>query len=176
MTSRNGLRLYNVLFPLWMLLLFPPALLVILPGNFLIDSLVLLLALRFLRVEDRRGIYRKSILKVFCFGFLSDLIGSLLLLVSVAVDTDLQTPFGSWWYENLTNAVPFNPFENIFAFVYVCLAVLLSGACIYFCNLFFSFRRTDLPLPVRRRLSLALTLFTSPYLFLFPSEILYRGF
>ena len=173
MKKSNSIRLYNVLFPVWLLLLLPPMWLAVIPGNFLIDSAVLLIALRCLHIENRKGIYQKSILKIFFFGFLSDLCGSLLLFLSLLLDSD--TPFGQWWYENMTNAVAMNPFENIFSFLYVCLALLLSGGCIYLLNRRFSFRRTELPPPVQHRLALLLALFTSPYLFLFPSGILYRS-
>lgn len=34
-------KLYNVIFPIWLLLIFPPVALIALAGNFIIDSLVI---------------------------------------------------------------------------------------------------------------------------------------
>jgi len=44
MGKKKDIKLYNILFPLWMLLLFPQAWLIVLPGNFIIDSLVFLIS------------------------------------------------------------------------------------------------------------------------------------
>lgn len=177
MNRKNDLRLYNLLLPIWALLLLPPLWLIVIPGNFLIDSAVLLISLRCLHAEGRKDIYKKSILKVFCFGFLSDLLGCLLLFLSQLLDA--FEPLGEWWYQNMTNTIAMNPFENIFAFLYVLAALVLSGGCIYLLNLRFSFRKTGLSPALQKRLSLLLALFTAPYLFFFPiffpSQLIYRS-
>ncbi|MCI8442293.1 MAG: hypothetical protein HFG27_07170 [Provencibacterium sp.] len=171
MKRKNNVRLYNLLLPLWALLLLPQLWLIVIPGNFLIDSAVLLLSLHFLHIEGKKEIYKRSILKIFLFGFLSDLAGSLLLFLSQLVDAY----FGDWWYQNMTNAIAMNPFENIFAFLYVLAALLLSGGCIYLLNRRFSFRKTSLSPALQKRLSLLLAVFTAPYLFFFPSNLIYRS-
>jgi hypothetical protein len=77
----NYLRLNNVIFPVWFLILFPAAWLVILPANFIIDTIVLVAALKSLKlpVKDQ---YKRSILWVWIMGFVADLAGSALLLGS----------------------------------------------------------------------------------------------
>ena len=42
---KKQVRLYNVLFPIWILWLFPQVLVLVIPGNLAIDCLVLLLTL-----------------------------------------------------------------------------------------------------------------------------------
>lgn len=37
---KKDMKLYNVIFPIWMLFFLPPVRLVVLPANFVIDSLV----------------------------------------------------------------------------------------------------------------------------------------
>ena len=74
-------RLYNVLFPLWFLMIFPAAWLIVLPGNFLIDSLVLLISLRVLKIADRKSWYKRHILPIFGFGMLADVIGAAFLFL-----------------------------------------------------------------------------------------------
>ena len=44
--KKGRVKLYNVLFPVWMLMMFPGMWLIILPGNFIIDSLVLLITMK----------------------------------------------------------------------------------------------------------------------------------
>ena len=51
MNRSKSVTLYNVLFPIWMILLFPQMWLIVLPGNFLIDSLVLLASMAFLKMS-----------------------------------------------------------------------------------------------------------------------------
>ena len=46
---KKEIKLYNVIFPIWMLILIPPLWLVVLPGNFLIDLLVLYISMRILK-------------------------------------------------------------------------------------------------------------------------------
>ena len=74
-------RLYNVLFPAWFLMLIPTVWLIVLPGNFLIDSLVLVAAMFALKTGEKKQFYKKHILKIFLFGLLADAIGSVFLVV-----------------------------------------------------------------------------------------------
>ena len=45
-------KLYNVIFPIWLILIVPPIVLLTLPSNFIIDSLVLTLGLKLLKLTD----------------------------------------------------------------------------------------------------------------------------
>lgn len=142
-------RLYNVLFPFWMLLLFPQMWLIILPGNFLIDSLVLVLSMAFLKLEDRKQFYKKHILKIFAFGMLADLIGAAYLLLMVVLEVGLM---GDELYMTLP-------------------ALVISAGMIFVFNYFITFRKEEISL--RRKLALVYTLATAPYTFLIPSSWLY---
>ena len=53
-------RCYNVIFPVWFLILFPLAWLYAMPANFIIDSIVLLLALKMLHIAEIGKIYKKT--------------------------------------------------------------------------------------------------------------------
>ena len=74
--KKNDTKLYNVLFPFWMLLLFPQVWLIVLPGNFIIDSLVLIMSMLVLKISEKKQFYKRHILKIYGFGMLSDIIGS----------------------------------------------------------------------------------------------------
>ena len=56
--KKNDTKLYNVLFPFWMLLLFPQVWLIVLPGNFIIDSLVLIMSMLVLKISEKKQFYK----------------------------------------------------------------------------------------------------------------------
>ena len=148
--KRTEITFYNVLFPFWMLLMFPVAWLIVLPGNFLIDSLVLLVSLRVLGAENKKLWYKNYIGKIFAFGMLSDLIGAgymLLLTFFFEVGRMGDEPY-------LT--VP---------------ALLISAALIFVLNYFVTFCKIDRK--TRLTLSLIFAIVTAPYTFLVPSSWLY---
>ena len=147
---KKGVRLYNVLFPAWFLMLIPTVWLIVLPGNFLIDSLVLVTAMFALKIGEKKSFYKKHILKLYCFGLLSDLVGSAFLFVMAFV-FELGV-YGDEWYMT----VP---------------AVLIAAGCIFLLNYYVTFRRSEQP--VRVRLALTFAIATAPYTFLIPSSWLY---
>ena len=143
-------KLYNVLFPVWMLMLFPQMWLIVLPGNFLIDSLVLVIAMYILKMAEKRAFYKQNILKIFLFGLLSDFIGAAYLFV-MAFCFEVGR-MGDEWY--LT--VP---------------GILISAVCIFLLNYFVTFGKTDNA--TRLRLSIVFAVVTAPYTFLIPTSWLY---
>ena len=150
MKSNKQMKLYNVLFPFWMLMLMPLLWLVVLPGNFIIDSLVLLAGMALLKIADRKQFYKKHIFKIFAFGMLSDLIGAtymLVLMVGFHVGNMGDEPY-------LT--IP---------------ALIISAIMIFIFNYFVTFRKLEKPL--RIKLSLIFAIVTAPYTFLVPSSWLY---
>lgn len=150
MKSQKNIKLFNVLFPFWMLMMMPLLWLVVLPGNFIIDSLVLLLSMAILKISDRKQFYKKHIFKIFAFGMLSDLIGAaymLVLMVGFQVGNMGDEPY-------LT--VP---------------ALIISAIMIFVFNYFVTFRKIEKPL--RIKLSLMFAIVTAPYTFLVPSSWLY---
>ena len=86
MKQNRSIRLYNVMFPIWFFFFLPPIWLVMLPVNFGVDTLVLMLSARRQQVEDRKALWKKHILPVWGIGFLSDLIGAgLVFLIYLVV-------------------------------------------------------------------------------------------
>ena len=150
MEKTSGIKLYNVLFPVWMLLLFPQVWLIVLPGNFIIDSLVFLIGMRILKITLKKQWYKKHILQIFAFGMLSDLIGAASLLgVMMAFEIGVRG-------DELYLTVP---------------AMLLSAGMIFVLNYFVTFRKVDREL--RMKLALIFAIVTAPYTFLIPTSWLY---
>ena len=150
LNRRKEVKLRNVIFPLWMLCLFPVVWLIVLPGNFIIDSLVLLISLSLMKIPNKKQLYKRHIFKIFGFGLLADVIGSaymLLLLWGLEIGETGTDPY-------LT--IP---------------ALLISAGLIFVFNYFVTFKREDKAL--RLKLSLIFAIITAPYTFLVPTSWLY---
>ena len=148
--KKKGMRLYNVLFPLWMLILFPQMWLIILPGNFIIDSLVMLVSMKVLKIEEKKQWYKKCIFKIFAIGILSDIVGSAYMFLMTAV---LEVGVMG---DELYLTIP---------------ALVISGVLIFVFNHRFTFK--TMAAPLRYRLSLIFAIATAPYTFLIPTSWLY---
>ncbi|MDD2569154.1 MAG: hypothetical protein PHN47_03180 [Clostridia bacterium] len=164
MNNKN--TLYNVFFPVWFLLIFPVSWLVVLPANFIIDSIVLLVAGKALNLLELKNIYKSTIIKVWIFGFLADIIGAGLLFLT-------QTFNGSFWSEYIGNPVAYNPWDNWYSFAYVLGAIVISAVFIYIFNMKISFKKLEISKKQKQILALVLAIFTAPYLFLLPSQLMY---
>ncbi len=160
-------KLYNVIFPIWLMVLIPPIILIVIPANFIIDSLVLLLGFKILSITDKFKNYKKCILKIWVFGFLVDIAGSMLLFATQFLG------FSSFLSNNLIEPLMWNPFSNVLALLYAIIIIALCGILIYKVNYRFSFMKTDLNDTQKRFISILLAVITAPYLFLLPTSLFY---
>lgn len=143
-------KLYNVLFPFWMLLLFPQLWLIVLPGNFIIDSLVLLASLYILKIANKKQWYKKHIGKIFAFGMLSDIIGAAyMLFLMLAFEVGRMG-------DELYLTIP---------------ALVISAILIFVFNYCITFKKAEKDL--RFKLAITFAIVTAPYTFLVPSNWLY---
>ena len=143
-------KLYNVLFPIWLLLIFPAVWLIVIPGNFIIDSLVLIISMYLLKMHSKKIFYKRHILKIFIFGLLADVIGSAFLFLMCYV-VELGTVG-----DELYLTIP---------------GVLMSALMIFLFNYFFTFRKISKK--NRILFSLIFAVVTAPYTFLIPTSWLY---
>ena len=148
--KKNDIKLYNVLFPFWMILLFPQIWLIVLPGNFIIDSIVLIISMTLLKIADKKQWYNLHIIKIYLFGMLSDIIGAgYMLLLMTVFDVGRMG-------DELYLTAP---------------ALVISSILIFILNYFITFKKSDKLL--RLKLSIIFALVTAPYTFLIPSSWLY---
>ena len=152
-------KLYNVIFPIWLILIVPPIALVTIPSNFIIDSIVLIFGFKVLKITNFFSKYKKSILKVWIFGFIVDIFGSLLLFATQFMGDN------EYLYENLVYPLVWNPFESLIAILYILVVVIICGILIYLINYKFSFKKTNLDNKSKKVISLLLGIITAPYLF-----------
>ena len=159
MNHGKTIRLYNILFPIWMLIWIPSWLwLILIPANLLIDGLVLYYSQKKLQIEDPQLI-RKHLWKVCPAGFLADLAGAV-LLVLIAYNAGSE----------LSSALTWNPFTNFWALLITLLAIALAGLLIYWFNrrIFRSYG-----IETAHGIALRMAVLTAPYLFLLPASLIY---
>ena len=153
MKDTKGTKLYNVIFPVWMVILLPQLWIAVFAGNFIIDSLVLIVLMSAFKMSERKQWYKKHILKVFSFGFISDFIGALYMLGILYLGAFLE-------------------FEvEVDAPLLTVPAIVLSAALIFVFNYFVSFKKDDRK--IRLKSSIVLAVGTAPYTFLIPVSWLY---
>lgn len=150
MKSKQDIKLYNVFFPLWMILLFPHVWILVFPVNFLVDSLVLIISMAVLKMVERKKFFWSHIWKVFAFGMLADFVGAGYMYLMTAV---LELAFlGDEWYITLP-------------------ALIISAGLIFVFNYFITFRKDEKA--IRLKFALIYTIATAPYTFLVPLSWLY---
>jgi hypothetical protein len=158
MKSKTDIKLYNPFFPFWDLWLIPRNWLVFLPANFLLDTIVFLSALKLLNLPIMKT-YRKSIIKIWLFGFLSDIFGGMWLETLNHVVAKASVKFGSLITYYLSEQT------GLAGFAFLLSGVAISSLFIYFFNLKISFKNLDLDNKQKKRLALVLAIFTAPYSF-----------
>ena len=154
-------RLYNVIFPIWLLVFFPSYLwLILIPAYYLIDRIVLRWSLG--DMSDKNLFCRKNTWKICLAGFLGDFVGSIALFFA----SQLLSGLGGKRFSFLQMAgegIMFDPFTNILAVLVVIAAIALSAVCIYKLDKSI-LGKTELDPEQIARAALRLVLFTAPYL------------
>lgn len=148
-------RLYNILFPMWLIYLLPTGLwLILLPANLVVDSLVLYLAIKRLHIQNGKMIWKQSIFRVWGIGFLCDLIGAALTLgIQFLIDA-ANLRWDTFLFPGATLlAIP---------------GTALAGILIYVFDRRFAFTGCALNQEQIERLSLVIGIFTTPYPMLIP--------
>ena len=159
-------RLYNVIFPIWMLVLFPQVWLIVIPGNLLVDCLVLFLTLLALRHRDKGGVVKQLWWKFWLLGFLADFIGALFLFGCWYLSL-LPEPVGSW-IDSIISQAFLNPFRTLPGFLYTLTVVVIAGVCIYFFDKRAMKSCTLLDGRQRHIVALTMAVVTAPWTFLIP--------
>lgn len=170
MGNNNNQKLYNILFPFWLLVFFPSYLwLILIPANYLIDRIVLSWSLG--DIPSKSLFCRKHNWKICLAGFLGDFVGAITLyfisIILVGWGGD-----GTSFLEKAGDAIMFEPFANILAVLIVIAAIALSGFCIYKLDIWV-LGKTELNPEQIKRAAIRLALFTAPYLYLIPGRWFY---
>lgn len=149
----KDVRLYNLIFPLWLALFFPPYVFIILLGNLVIDGLVIYISLRLNKIKLEKKTLQKLILQAWGLGFLADIIGVLFLFLGlVTLGRTLELQDVVMWNSPVT-------------IVFFFLAILISSLCIYFFN-FWIVKKAKIEKNIAWRVALTMAIVTAPWLFL----------
>lgn len=171
------IKLYNMILPPYMLFLFLPWWWIgSIFGNFIIDSVVLLILTFVIFRRFRFDIYKKSIIKVWIFGFASDLLG-VLYLTAVSFFSNAEYYEGNnVWKQILSGiylATNHSHFDSIFGVLFIVSGIFLSAVSIFLFNYYISFRNCELSGKQKLIISLSIAVLTAPYTFLLPKELFY---
>ncbi|MCR4688139.1 MAG: hypothetical protein K5745_01160 [Saccharofermentans sp.] len=145
---------FNMGFHPSMLYFFPTAWLISLPFNFLVDSIALLIGFKIFGKDKVWFRWRKSILKSWIFGYISDVVAALLMLLF-----EYMTDKGS---------IMANPFGGVLPFLCTLLCVTLAGVLIFVFNYKIALNKTELDKADRKKVALLMAIATAPYLFFMP--------
>lgn len=157
-------RLYNVIFPVWMLFLFPQVWLIALPGNLLIDCLVVLLTLTALKHTQKKAVLKQVWWKIWLLGFAADFVG-----VAVLMPAMFLTSAVSKEMRPLIEPVMYNCWKSPLAFLWTAGAVALAGVCIYFFDKWAMRSCEHLSARDRHIVALTLAIVTAPWMFFIPT-------
>ena len=160
-------RLYNVIFPIWLLILFPQVWLVILPGNLAIDCLALFLTLRALKHPDKKAVMKRLWWRFWLLGFLADFVGVAWMILGWVSSLIPSAAWQEWWNENMSYTL-YNCFRSPVAFLWTLAGVVLAGVCIYFFDRRAMRSCTELTIRQRHVIALTMAIATAPWLFFIP--------
>ena len=171
---KKDTKLYNMIMPIWLLVIFPFTWVVILPLNYLIDTLVLKLTMKKLNVEKRKEIYKMTILKTWIYGFLGDFIGAAVILVvswGLYDIVNLETAFGA--VVEQMSMVMLNPFDNVFSFSIALIAIIVASYFIYLFNYRFALKKAFeegyIDESTKKKIAISMAVFKAPYVFFLPA-------
>lgn len=171
--NKKDIKLYNLIFPIWFLLLIPFTWIVVLPANFIIDFTVCALTMKFMKIESVKEKVKSVIAKVWIFGFAADFIGAGLMFVANLIEFSENSTLNKWWYKNISNAVSYNPFTSIYGVLWVTVCVLITAVFIYIFNYKICLKTLDIDNDHKKKLALSLAICTAPYLFFIPTAWFY---
>lgn len=165
---KKDIKLYNMIFPVWLMVLIPWILLPAAALNFGIDTLVVMLTLKHLGIAPKKTVWKKSIIRVVIFGFLGDIAGALAMVgTSLLLDEAIATRKA----HDISSAMMYCPWKEPIAVILCILWMALASFIIYKLDKRFAFSKTELDHEQKKKLALSLAVFTTPILFLVPTTL-----
>lgn len=155
---KRDIKLYNLIFPMWGIyfyaIVFPYLYVLLLPANFIVDTVMLLLLFFLFRVPEKKALYWDGIWKTWGFGFVADFAAAGTL---VGISSVVSLPFNIY-----------APISSVGAFFFATVGVVLAGVLIYFFHIRFVWK--DLPLEdgKKKKIALGMAILTAPYLMYLP--------
>ena len=124
-----------MILPPFMLFFFVPTLWIVSAlGNFIIDSIVLLIISIFIYKKFTWQLYKKSIIPVFLFGFLSDFLG-VLYLMAISIGSGAEyyegNDIGKQILSGIYLATNHSCYDSIYGVLFIVSGILFSSIFIF---------------------------------------------
>ena len=167
-------RVYNLIFPVYGILLFPnPFWIILIPVNYLIDRFVLSLGLKrehvFEERTEQKAFLHHTVWKICIAGFAADFIGA-----SIIIFRDLYKSFFSQETMQAINyAVYGTPFASSAGLIVFLLAILIAAVCIILFDRHILIK-AGLDAHTAVRIAVLMAVITAPYMILIPTNAFYR--
>ena len=158
--KNNEVRLYNIILPIWMLVIFPGTWIPVLAANFAIDSGLLLLFLKLRKHDNIKEKWKKSIVKVWLFGMIADIVGGGIIFAAGMISSELLDDRSGF-----SQAIFGNIWRNAGAAALCVFCMLLSSLLIYIFDSKISFKKAIDDERERKILALLFAIVTMPWLF-----------
>lgn len=171
---KKDIRLYNILLPIWLLVLFPQTWLVVLPGNLAVDCLVLFCTLCALRHTQKGAVLKQLWWKFWLLGFAADGVGILWMILGIlpawlgnygVVGT---SPFVEWWENTMLGVHMLRPWTHPLTFLWTLAGIAIAGVCIYVFDKRAMKNCAPLSAQEKHKIALAMAIVTAPWLFFLP--------
>lgn len=173
---KKNTKLYNMILPPYMLMTFHPLFVMIsLAGNFIIDSVVLIIVSLAIFKRMNLSFYKSTVLKVWLLGYAGDLAGAAYLLIGGQIGyafsnfTGVQTVLT----DGLNNVTNHASELNAFSYMFIGRAVIIAAAAIFLLDFFVAFKKSGLTIKQRALASLTFAVLTAPYTFFIPNSFFY---
>lgn len=180
------IKLYNMILPPFMLFTITPFWWFIsMSGNFIIDSAVLLITL-FIFKKISFGVYKKTIFKVWIWGYVADLMGAAYLFIMSEITFFIrnglelfigENPNNLLWriLDGITLAANFSEFDSIWGVLFMISGIIVASIFIFIFNYIYIFKKYLNDILTKKQMiiiSLTIAIATAPYTFLLPGDLL----
>ena len=171
---KKDVKLYNMILPTFMLMAVHPLMwLLSIVGNFVIDSVVLLIVSLVILKKFDFKMYKSNILLVYIAGFVADFIGALYLFLVYVSCSDHHEEISNVWQsiqEGIHYAVDLQSFESIWGVIYMVSGVFVAQILIFIFDYFVFKVKGGMNKKQSIISSLMFAILTAPYTYFLPSE------
>ena len=177
---KKNTRLYNMILPPYLLMVFVPWLAVLsLVGNFIIDSIVLIIISFVVFKKFSKDFYKQIVWKVWILGFLADFVGAIYLFLGSAIGyayinkVEETNTFIYNLMDGMNNVTNHSGIVTIYSVCFMWSAIVIAAIAIFIFDYFFVFKKVDMTKKQRVLSALSFAVFTAPYTFLLPEHLFY---
>lgn len=169
-----------MILPPYLLMVFVPWLAVLsLVGNFIIDSIVLIIISFVVYKKFSKDFYKKNVWKVWVFGFSADFVGAVYLFIGSEIGYSYINSVeetNSFIYNlmyGMNNVTNHSDVVTVYSVCFILSAIIIASIAIFVFDYFFVFKKVDMTKKQRVMSALSFAVFTAPYTFILPEHLFY---